>query len=58
LVAIVAIPGAAYALAIGVAEVSPDISLLIYALAPLLYIIAVTFIRSSAPTGNAGGQFT
>jgi uncharacterized membrane protein len=57
-VAIVAIPGAAYALAIVVAEVSPGISLLIYAMAPLLYIIAVTFIRSSAPTGSAGGQFT
>jgi hypothetical protein len=27
-------------------------------MAPLLYIIAVTFIRSSAPTGSAGGQFT
>ncbi|MEX0784041.1 MAG: TMEM175 family protein [Dehalococcoidia bacterium] len=57
-VAVVAVPGAVYALAIAIAEAAPRASLAIYALAPVLYFIGVIIARTSAPPGSAEQDFT
>lgn len=57
-VALVAVPGVAYAIAIGVADAAPTASLIIYAAVPVLYFVAITLERSSAPPGSAEQEFT
>jgi len=57
-VALVAVPGVAYAIAIGVADAAPTASLIIYAAVPVLYFVAITLDRSSAPPGSAEQEFT
>jgi len=48
----------AYAIPIGVADAAPTASLIIYAAVPVLYFVAVTLDRSSAPPGSAEREFT
>jgi len=57
-VALVAVPGVANAIAIGVADAAPTASLIIYAAVPVLYFVAITLDRSSAPPGSAEQEFT
>ena len=57
-VTLVAVPGVAYAIAIGVADAAPTASLIIYAAVPVLYFVAITLDRSSAPPGSAEQEFT
>jgi uncharacterized membrane protein len=51
-------PGATYALAVMIAPSSPTASLLIYGAVPVVYFIAITIARSSAPPGAAERDFT
>jgi uncharacterized membrane protein len=57
-VALVAIPGAAYAAAIVIASTAPTASLIIYAAVPILYFVTITLARSSAPPGSTEQEFT
>jgi uncharacterized membrane protein len=57
-VALVAVPGVAYAIAIGVADAAPTASLIVYAAVPVLYFVAITLDRSSAPPGSVEQEFT
>jgi uncharacterized membrane protein len=57
-VALVTVPGVAYAIAIGVADAAPTASLIVYAAVPVLYFVAITLDRSSAPPGSAEQEFT
>jgi TMEM175 potassium channel family protein len=54
----IAVPGAAYAVAIASAGTSPTASLAIYGAVPILYFIAITIVRSAAPPGSAERDFT
>ncbi len=51
-------PAAAYAVAFGIADVAPTVSLVIYGAVPILYLLAITFARSTAPPGSAEGDLT
>ena len=51
-------PVAVYAVAFGIAGVSPQASLAVYASAPVLYFLAVTLLRWLAPRGSAEREFT
>jgi TMEM175 potassium channel family protein len=57
-IALVAVPGVAYAIAIYIARVAPTASLVIYAAVPVLYFVAITLVRASAPPGSAEQEFT
>ena len=57
-VALVAVPGVAYAIALGVADAAPTASLIVYAAVPVLYFVAITLGRSSAPPGSVEQEFT
>jgi uncharacterized membrane protein len=57
-VIIAAGPAFAYALAFVLASDAPTASLLIYGIVPILYFIAITLARSSAPLGSAEQDFT
>jgi len=57
-VAVVLVPTAAYAVAFAVAEVAPTASIVIYGAVPVVYFIAITFARSTAPPGSAEGDLT
>jgi TMEM175 potassium channel family protein len=57
-IALVAVPGIAYAIAIAVANAAPTASLLIYAAVPVLYFVAITLVRTTAPPGSAEQEFT
>jgi uncharacterized membrane protein len=54
----ISVQGVAYAVAIAFATTSPTISLVIYGVAPMLYFIAITFVRLAAPAGSAERDFT
>jgi uncharacterized membrane protein len=56
--AVAAAPGIAYGFAILVAETNPTASLVIYAAVPVLYFIAISVVRSSAPADSAERDFT
>ena len=53
-----AVPGVIYAIAICVANAAPTASLIVYAAVPVLYFVAITLDRSSAPPGSAEQEFT
>ena len=55
---VVVLHGAAYAVAILVADSSPSASLIIYAAVPILYFVGITLLRTSAPAGSAEREFT
>ena len=57
-VAIVAVPGVAYAIAILVAAAAPTASLVIYAAVPVVYFIGITIARTSGRPGSAEQDFT
>jgi uncharacterized membrane protein len=57
-VAIVAVPGVAYAIAILVAAAAPTASLVIYAAVPAVYFIGITIARTSGRPGSAEQDFT
>ena len=57
-VALVAVPGAAYAVAIVVARASPTASLVIYAAVPILYFIGISRARTTAEPGSTEQDFT
>src|SRR5215211_2363261 len=57
-VAVVAVPGVAYAVAIAVAASSPTASLAIYAAVPVLYFVGITLARTTAPPESAERDFT
>ncbi len=57
-VALVAVPGAAYAVGILVADATPTVSLVIYAAVPVLYFVTTAFARSTAPPGSSEQGFT
>jgi TMEM175 potassium channel family protein len=57
-VAIVAVQGVAYAVAILIASAAPTASLVIYAAVPVLYFIAITLARTTAPPGSTEEDFT
>jgi uncharacterized membrane protein len=54
----VTVPGIAYGIAIGLASISPSVSLAIYGAVPILYFLAITLVRSAAPLGSAEHDFT
>jgi uncharacterized membrane protein len=56
--AIAAAPGIIYGFAILIAESDPTASLVIYAAVPILYFIAISVVRSSAPPESAERDFT
>jgi uncharacterized membrane protein len=56
--AIATAPGMAYGVAIVIAESNPTASLVIYAAVPILYFIAISVMRSSAPPESAERDFT
>jgi uncharacterized membrane protein len=56
--ALSAFPVAVYAVAFTIAGVSPQASLAVYALAPVLYFVAITVLRWLAPRGSAEREFT
>ena len=51
-------PGIAYGIAIIIADSYPAASLLIYAAIPVLYFVAISIVRSSAPPESAERDFT
>jgi len=57
-IALIGLPGFAYAIAIFVADRSPTGSLLIYAGVPVVYLISITLVRTNAPAGAAERDFT
>jgi len=57
-VAVAAGPAVAYAVAFGVAEVAPTMSMVIYGAVPVVYFLAVSFARSTSPSGSAEGDLT
>lgn len=57
-IALVAGPGAASMIAIAVASAAPTVSLVIYGAVPVLYFVAITLVRTSAPSGSAEQDFT
>jgi len=57
-VALAAVPGVAYAIAIAAAKVAPTLSLVIYAAVPVLTFVAIALVRTSAPPGSAEQDFT
>ena len=57
-VAAVAIPGAAYAVAVVLADTVPLVSLLIYAAFPIVYFFIIGSARRKAPPGAADRDFT
>jgi uncharacterized membrane protein len=56
--ALSAFPVAVYIIAFAIARVSPQASLAVYALGPVLYFIAITLLHLVAPRGPAERQFT
>jgi TMEM175 potassium channel family protein len=56
--ALSAFPLVVYLIAFGVARVSPQASLAVYASGPVLYFIAITLLHWLAPRGSAERQFT
>jgi uncharacterized membrane protein len=56
--AIAALPGVAYGVAIVIAAAAPTASLLIYAAVPILYFVAISVLRTSAPLESAERDFT
>src|SRR5208282_2063000 len=56
--ALSAFPVAVYAVAFAIARISPQASLAVYALAPVLYFLAITLLRWLAPRGSAEHEFT
>ncbi len=57
-IGLVAVPGVAYAIAITIAHAAPTVSLVIYAAVPILYFVAITLVRTTAPPGSAEQEFT
>jgi TMEM175 potassium channel family protein len=55
---LVIIPGLVYAIGVLIADTAPTASLTIYALVPVIYFIAITLVRSSAPTESEKQEFT
>jgi uncharacterized membrane protein len=53
-----ATPAVAYGVGILIAESDPTVSLVIYAAVPVLYFIAISVVRSSAPPESAERDFT
>jgi cytochrome c oxidase subunit IV len=51
--AIIVISPAAYVVAIVIANAWPAVSLVIYAVVPLVYFVVVTLVRSAAPSESA-----
>jgi hypothetical protein len=49
---------AVYAVAFAIARSSPQASLAVYALAPVLYFLAITLLRQLAPRESAEHEFT
>jgi len=57
-VVIAAVPAVAYALAFILAADAPTASLVIYGTVPILYFIAITLARTTAPQGSAEQDLT
>jgi uncharacterized membrane protein len=55
---LVAIPGGIYLVGVLIAESYPRVSLAIYAAVPILYFIAITIARTTAPLESAERDFT
>lgn len=57
-VILVAFPGVAYLIGMGVAEAAPTLAIVIYALVPVLYFVTIWILRASAPEGAVTEEFT
>jgi uncharacterized membrane protein len=57
-VAVVALPGVAYGVAILMAPAAPTASLVVYGLVPVLYFVSITLARTSGLPGSAERDFT
>lgn len=53
-----AVPAMAYAIAFAIAQAAPNASLVIYGAVPVLYFVAITLARSTAPLGATERDFT
>lgn len=55
---LVAMPGVGYLIAMLVAEAAPTLAIAIYALAPVLYFVTISILRTTAPEGSVSDEFT
>src|SRR5262245_54029584 len=57
-VILVAFPGVAYLIGFLLAEPAPTLAIVIYAFVPVLYFLAISIFRTSAPQGSVSEEFT